>query len=166
MQLSSFHLFPPMLTAEINRFKHNTSFVSRFSTIRRHKPSSQPAQSAVITTGTSGGMGGTTGGTGSTQSPLGNRSRCAALHLVDSLSAQRGSEALCASLGLDRRQMAGSLSEDSVNKEVSDMSKRNSDGKWRFSTFSTYSAPISIMLINLEFQNDIFNSFDNYVEYY
>lgn len=115
--------------------------MSRFSTIRRHKPQQPPPTSA----GGGGGPGGGGGG-GSTQSPLSSRSRCTALNLAnsltsaggaDSLSAQRGSDGLCAAagLGLDRR-LPGSLSEDSVTKEISDASKRNSDGKSTLSPLS------------------------------
>ena len=81
----------------LHSFKHNTSFVSRFSTIRRHKSA--------------------------THSPL-TRSRWGAsasehgqVTREDSLSGTRDS------------RMPGSLSEDSVAKEVSDASKRNSEGK-------------------------------------
>ncbi|CAG2167141.1 unnamed protein product, partial [Oppiella nova] len=68
-------------------FKHNTSFVSRFSTIRRHK---------------------------STHSPL-TRNRFGTSSAPDHHSRDDGS------------RMPGSLSEDSVAKDISDASKRNSD---------------------------------------
>lgn len=68
------------------RFKHNTSFVSRFSTIRRHK---------------------------STHSPL-TRNRFGAS------ASEHGRD--------DGSRIPGSLSEDSVAKDISDASKRNSDG--------------------------------------
>ena len=69
-------------------FKHNTSFVSRFSTIRRHK---------------------------STHSPL-TRNRFGVSSAPDHRSRD------------DSSRIPGSLSEDSVAKDISDASKRNSDG--------------------------------------
>ncbi|KAI2798146.1 Potassium voltage-gated channel sub KQT member 4 [Blomia tropicalis] len=80
-------------------FKHNTSFVSRFSTIRRHKS----ATHSPITRN----RWGANPGSGSETNPTTTRE--------DSLS------------GVRDTRMPGSLSEDSVAKEVSDASKRNSD---------------------------------------
>ncbi|XP_054161019.1 potassium voltage-gated channel subfamily KQT member 5-like [Oppia nitens] len=69
-------------------FKHNTSFVSRFSTIRRHKST--------------------------THSPL-TRNRFG----TSSANGRHNRD--------DGSRMPGSLSEDSVAKDISDASKRNSD---------------------------------------
>lgn len=87
-------------------FKHNTSFVSRFSTIRRHKS----ATHSPLTRNRFGTSASEQGGqTGASAAPAGRE---------DSLSGTRDA------------RMPGSLSEDSVAKEVSDASKRNSDGKY------------------------------------
>ena len=80
-----------------NSFKHNTSFVSRFSTIRRHKSAAH--------------------------SPL-NRSRWGASASEHGAATREDSLS-----GTRDNRMPGSLSEDSVAKEISDASKRNSDGK-------------------------------------
>lgn len=101
-------------------FKHNTSFVSRFSTIRRHKSSSGQ-------------------GAGQHQQQTANsqftaRSRSTALgntlsSAVDALNAQRLNETLYGSTMLtDRSRLAGSLSEDSVVTK-DQISGRNSDGR-------------------------------------
>jgi len=78
-------------------FKHNTSFVSRFSTIRRHKP--QASQHAA-------------------HSPI-TRNRFAG-----------ASQQSSTTVGDDGTRIPPSVSEDSVTKEVSDASKRNSDGMY------------------------------------
>lgn len=101
-------------------FKHNTSFVSRFSTIRRHKSGSgQGVQQQTATT--------------NNQSQFTARSRSTAISLgntlssaVDALNAQRLNDNLYGSTMLtDRNRMAGSLSEDSVvtKDQISDGGK-------------------------------------------
>ena len=80
-----------------HRFKHNTSFVSRFSTIRRHKsPSSAHSPAARMT----------------------HR------HTAGTTSESFRGE------GASAARIPPSVSTDSVTKEISDISKRNSDGKW------------------------------------
>ncbi|XP_015790727.1 uncharacterized protein LOC107367531 isoform X6 [Tetranychus urticae] len=79
-------------------FKHNTSFVSRFSTKRRHKPTTTPSH---------------------VHSPV-TRSRYTPL--ADSTN-QRNE----GNNNNDGPRIPASVSEDSVTKEVSDTSKRNSD---------------------------------------
>ena len=109
-----------MFSFPMASFKHNTSFVSRFSTIRRHKSGS--------------GQGGQQQQTANSQSQFTGRSRSTALgntlsSAVDALNAQRLNETLYGSTMLtDRSRLAGSLSEDSVvTKEQ--ISGRNSDGR-------------------------------------
>ena len=123
MQRLNFIIFFTILLKIVstqNSFKHNTSFVSRFSTIRRHKSSSgQSAQQAA-----------------NNQSQLTARSRSAAIALgntlssaVDALNAQRLNDNLYGStiVSSDRNRMAGSLSQDSIIAK-DQVSGRNSDG--------------------------------------
>lgn len=99
-------------------FKHNTSFVSRFSTRRHKSGSSQGAQQTAA----------------NNQSQITARSRSTAIALgntlssaVDALNAQRLNDNLYGTTMLtDRQKIAGSLSEDSVVTK----DQLNSDGKY------------------------------------
>lgn len=104
-----------------NSFKHNSSFVSRFSTIRRHKSTSgQSGQQTVAATSSN-----QLRSTRSAGVALANTLSSA---VTDALNAQRLNDNLYGSTNMmDRSRIAGSLSEDSVNKDQ--ISCRNSDGK-------------------------------------
>lgn len=84
-----------MIIFIIYRFKHNTSFVSRFSTIRRHKSPSSHAHSPI------------------------SRNRFGASSVTDHSANQETFSS----------RLPASMSQDSVVKENSEASKKNSDGK-------------------------------------
>ncbi|UXI21633.1 testis-specific serine/threonine-protein kinase 1-like [Sarcoptes scabiei] len=101
-------------------FKHNTSFVSRFSTIRRYKAT---AHSPLTRTNTTvGGSGGTGGGGGSI---VGNYDGSQAHGTAVSEPPTRDDS--ISSVIQESNRLPGSVSEDSVAKEVCETSKRNSD---------------------------------------
>lgn len=114
----SFHLWLfNIVNCDKYSFKHNTSFVSRFSTIRRHKVST-PSHSHSPGIKQSGTGPGTSGCSTSTHHQ-GHRT----LTATSSLGAS-SNEPMATS------RIHPSVSNDSVTKEVSDASKRNSDGQW------------------------------------
>lgn len=96
-----------------HRFKHNTSFVSRFSTKRRHKPTTTPSHvhspvtrnryTSLSDTANQRNDGNNNNNSNTSNSNNNNTS--------------------------DGPRIPASVSEDSVTKEVSDTSKRNSEGK-------------------------------------
>lgn len=111
-------------------FKHNTSFVSRFSTIRRYKAT---AHSPLTRTNTTvGGSGGTGGGGGSI---VGNYDGSQAHGTAVSEPPTRDDS--ISSVIQESNRLPGSVSEDSVAKEVCETSKRNSDGKFNDDSITT-----------------------------
>ncbi|XP_075679038.1 uncharacterized protein LOC113799183 isoform X6 [Dermatophagoides pteronyssinus] len=100
-------------------FKHNTSFVSRFSTIRR---SHKSATHSPLTR--SGGRYGGGGGNNGGQTPGPGQST-----FETSASNIREDSLISTTIGGRDSRLPGSVSEDSViAKELSEFSKRNSDG--------------------------------------
>lgn len=128
-----------------NSFKHNTSFVSRFSTIRRHKVST-PSHSHSPGIKQSGTGAGTSGCSTSTTHHQGHRT----LTATSSLGASTN-EPMATS------RIHPSISNDSVTKEVSDASKRNSDGQLFFIIFYTLATCFGCYLIYLFFSLSRFN---------
>ena len=102
-------------------FKHNTSFVSRFSTIRR---SHKSATHSPLTR--SGGRYGGGGGNNGGQTPGPGQST-----FETSASNIREDSLISTTIGGRDSRLPGSVSEDSViAKELSEFSKRNSDGEY------------------------------------
>ena len=117
-------------------FKHNTSFVSRFSTIRRHKSATHSplARNRFGTSASEHGAQPPSTAAGATAATVAGTT---AGTREDSLSGTRDT------------RMPGSLSEDSVAKEVSDASKRNSDGKYCWLLWWLLLLVLLLLLLNL-----------------
>ncbi|KAH9521421.1 Potassium voltage-gated channel sub KQT member 4 [Dermatophagoides farinae] len=105
-------------------FKHNTSFVSRFSTIRRSHKSA--THSPLTRSGGRYGGGNNGGGSTGCQAPVATGST-----FETSTGNVREDSLVSTTIGGGRdSRIPGSVSEDSVlAKELSEFSKRNSDGR-------------------------------------
>ena len=106
-------------------FKHNTSFVSRFSTIRRSHKSA--THSPLTRSGGRYGGGNNVGGSTGCQAPVATGST-----FETSTGNVREDSLVSTTIGGGRdSRIPGSVSEDSVlAKELSEFSKRNSDGEY------------------------------------